>query len=84
MFHASLTQDTKKTIVENFQSRNSPLRFLVATVAFGMVCKLHGHTLLMLPRQGSFYPFSQGMDIPDIEIVVVYGVPDTVSQFYQV
>ena len=40
---------------------------------------MHGHTLLMLPRQGSLYPFSQGMDIPDIEIVVVYGVPGTVS-----
>ena len=39
MFHASLTQDTKTTTVENFQSRNSPLWFLVATVAFGMVCK---------------------------------------------
>ena len=24
------------------------------------------------------------MDIPDVEIVVVFGVPDTVSQFYQV
>ena len=33
---------------------------------------MHGHTLLLLllPRQGSLYPFSQGMDIPDIEIVV--------------
>ena len=28
--------------------------------------------------------FVQGMDISDIEMVVVYGVPDTVSQFYQV
>ena len=37
MFHASLTQGTKQTIAESFQSQNSPLRFLVATVAFGMV-----------------------------------------------
>ena len=27
---------------------------------------------------------SQGMDIADIELVVVYGTPDTPSQFYQV
>ena len=38
MFHASLTQGTKQTIAESFQSQNSPLQFLVATVAFGMVC----------------------------------------------
>ena len=24
------------------------------------------------------------MDIPDVEIVVIYGVPDTMSQLYQV
>ena len=24
------------------------------------------------------------MDIPDVEIVVVYGVPETASQLYQV
>ena len=27
---------------------------------------------------------SQGMDIPDVELVVAHGTPDTVSQFYQV
>lgn len=26
----------------------------------------------------------QGMDIPDVEIVVVYGLPKTASQLYQV
>lgn len=24
------------------------------------------------------------MDIPDIELVLVYGIPDTLAQFYQV
>ena len=27
---------------------------------------------------------SQGMDIPDIEVVVVSGTPDTLAQLYQV
>lgn len=40
MFHASLTQFTKSGIVELFQSCTSPLRILVATVAFGMVREL--------------------------------------------
>lgn len=26
----------------------------------------------------------QGMDIPDIELVIVNGIPDTISQLYQV
>ena len=26
----------------------------------------------------------QGMDIPDIEVVLVYGVLSTISQYYQV
>ena len=38
VFHASLTQSTKSIIVDNFQSCNSSLRILVATIAFGMVC----------------------------------------------
>ena len=28
--------------------------------------------------------FLQGMDIPDIELVVVLGMPDTIAEFYQV
>ena len=38
MFHASLTQNTKRVIQERFQSSTCTLRCLVATVAFGMVC----------------------------------------------
>ena len=38
MFHASLTQNTKRVIQEKFQSSTCILRCLVATVAFGMVC----------------------------------------------
>lgn len=26
----------------------------------------------------------QGLDIPDIQLVIVYGIPDTVAQFSQV
>lgn len=28
--------------------------------------------------------FGMGMDIPDVELVVVYGLPDTACQLYQV
>ena len=28
--------------------------------------------------------YIQGMDIPDIARVIVYGLPDTIAQYYQV
>ena len=37
MFHASLTEATKASIIADFQPVHSKLRILVATVAFGMV-----------------------------------------------
>ena len=40
VYHASLTQHTKRVIQEGFSSATSSLRCLVATVAFGMVCRI--------------------------------------------
>ena len=40
VYHASLTQHTKRAIQDAFSSAGSSLRCLVATVAFGMVCRI--------------------------------------------
>ena len=58
------------------------MRCLVVTVAFGMVCVptlltvtspyVHVHIMLVY------------IGIPDVEIVLVYGTPRTISQLYQV
>ena len=50
----------------------------MATIAFGMVCaQTLSCTFIIIIC-------FQGMDIPDVEIVVVYGLPKTASQLYQV
>ena len=53
MFHASLTDETKRAVYHNFTSESSPLCCLVGTVAFGMVsttsikcCKLQQDYLI--------------------------------------
>ena len=80
IYHASLTLQTKSRVYRAFRNSSSCIRCLIATVAFGMVCfalncdhhfKMHTY-------------FLKGMDIPDIEIVCVYGCPKTISQLYQV
>ena len=38
MYHANLRQDTKAIIHDRFSKPNSELKYLVATVAYGMVC----------------------------------------------
>ena len=45
MFHASLTSTTKKHIVSRFHATQTSLRIVVATIAFGMVCIMHVHTI---------------------------------------
>ena len=39
MFHASLTEETKRAVYDDFTSHSSQLRCLVGTIAFGMVSK---------------------------------------------
>ena len=74
MYHASQTQQTKLATQEAFSSVPSDLRCLVAA---GMVCaQTLSCTFIII--------CFQGIDIPDVEIVVVYGLPKTASQLYQV
>lgn len=79
MYHASLTQDTKSKVHDNFKC-GAQLRCLSATVAFGMVNDFTQQNLTQSVR----LLLLKGMDISDIELVMVYGIPDTVSQLYQV
>ena len=78
MYHADQTQQTKLFIQQTFSSPHSNTRCLVATIAFGMVCNsvFCVYTILCVNIQG--------VDIGDIEVVVVYGTPKTASQLYQV
>ena len=39
MYHASLTEETRKQVYVDFSRPDSKIRVLVATVAFGMVCQ---------------------------------------------
>ena len=75
LYHASLTKETKAYTQEQFTKSN--IRLLAATVAFGMV--LTSFTVLK-KIDVNF----AGIDIPDIDWVLVLGMPDTISKFYQV
>ena len=43
-------------------------------------------TLVRINSHLSLFPctFLKGMDVPDVELVIVNGVPDSMLQFYQV
>ena len=41
MYHTDLTKQTKLLMQQAFSGAQSPMRCLVATVAFGMVCLCH-------------------------------------------
>ena len=74
-YHASLTDETKHFVTRQFMTNDSEMRVLCSTIAFGMVitvwfCKT---CVTVVNLQGI-----------DISVVVVYWVPDTISQFYQV
>lgn len=49
IYHASLTPETKSRVYREFRSSSSPLKCLIATVAFGMV------RLTLLLYYDSFY-----------------------------
>ena len=57
-FHAGLSGKKRNEIQENF--KNSKIRVLIATVAFGM-----------------------GVDIPDIYMIIHYGLPKDIESYYQ-
>ena len=77
MYHASLTQHTKEYIRTG---RSSKLRCLVATVAFGMV----SYPIVGLIAEIRGFLIFKGMDIPYVELVIVYGAPKSMSQLNQV
>ena len=52
MYHASLTEQTKKAVYDEFSKPASYIRCLVSTLAFGMVC-MHAcivRTMLVYPK----------------------------------
>lgn len=79
MYHASLTESTKKHLYSCFSDTRSHLCCLVSTIAFGMVSyrKLE-------EKFHSVINTMQGVDVTGIKTVIVYGIPDTLSQLYQV
>ena len=78
MYHANLTQTTKNYVCDNFKC--GKIRIIAATIAFGMVCVF----LFQLMITCVIYISIKGMDIPDVEVVVVNGIPDSMLQLYQV
>ena len=81
MFHASMAPTTKATRVVDFTS--GTIRCLVSTVAFGMVCISYPNCLYMYLYVCSSSGH-QGMDIKDVDLVIVYGAPSSVNQLHQV
>ena len=83
MYHASQSVEAKHFIQSTFRSPSSELRCLSATIAFGMV-GIYLCTLIVKKNTSHLPLLMQGMDIPDVELVVVNGLPETLSQLYQV
>ena len=59
-YHSCSSSSVMDRVMDNFKSRNSRTRCLIATVAFGM-----------------------GVDVPDIDIVVHWGVSNGIVQYWQ-
>lgn len=60
MVHSSTPQDAKDKLMADFPKKDSKVRLIVATIAFGM-----------------------GVNIPDIDIVVHWGLPGTLLLYWQ-
>ena len=60
MFHAASCETDKERILHDFPQKNSPIRILIATIAFGL-----------------------GIDIPDIRLVINWGMPSNMLQYWQ-
>ena len=77
MYHASQSNATKQFLQLSFRSSQTELRCICATVAFGMV---GGLAYACSCYTGKISLLLQGMDISDIEIVIVNGPPGTLAQ----
>ena len=80
-YHASLTTEMKQFVLQQFMTSDAEMRVLRSTIAFGMV--LADYSVNSFKSVVLLLNF-QGIDIPDITVVIIYGVHDTISQFYQV
>ena len=79
-YHASLTSEMKQFVLRQFVTSDAEMRVLCSTIAFGMVLAYYFFVCASVVLSLNF----QGIDIPDIRVVIIYWVPDTISQFYQV
>ena len=76
MYHANLTTHNKALVHDQF--KRGIMRILVATVAYGMVCRL-----ILTHNKIDIITFTC-MDILNIQLVVVYGPSSTLTQLDQV
>ena len=71
MYHASQSQETKTSIQTRYASSGTELKCICATIAFGLV-----HVTLA-KEPNLIHIIIQGMDIHNVEAVIVNGPPDT-------
>ena len=60
MYHRSIDNDSAQRIIEDFKKKDSEIRCLFSTIAFGM-----------------------GIQIPDIRMVIHWGVPKSLLAYWQ-
>lgn len=84
MYHASLTKETRQHVYRLYCDPGSQLRCVIATIAFGMVNALVFMYCACTCSSSLVFIVFQGLDIPDIQLVIIYGVPETIAQFSQV
>ena len=82
MYHANLTPQTKMLIQQLFSGAQSTLRCIVAQLLLGWYVHL-SYMYQEVVGYAMMCKF-QRMDIPDVEVVVVYSIPKTATQLYQV
>lgn len=74
-FHSHRDAETRNQVMEDFGS--GKIKILVATEAAGMVCGHFNHHKIMNSH------LQKGCDISDIEEIIQYGCPDSLSVWVQ-
>ena len=75
LYHTNLSKANKVLTHHEFSRPDSDVKCLITTIAFGLVCHCEIIHKVLLHK---------GMDVPDVDIVVVYDLPSTLTQLYQV
>ena len=78
--HSSLKEGTRRLVKE--QLKQGTLSIVIATVGFGMAMEID-NTLHKSKFQHLSFQL-QGIDIPDIRLVITYGLPSTLEELFQV